>query len=486
MSNWVILVGKLSDIDHGMTGHKVLPIRTYLARPELFGGLQPKIINLARSYSYQSRGYYASLLAAARGHRVMPSVETIVDLSSRELYQNAIPELEDNLNRALKEDGGTPENLLVFFGQVGDPRLERFGRQVFDWFRAPALRVTLTPGEWVRIKKIDFANYGRFSKQDWVRFYQALDSYSGRVWRDSKVKTPSRYTFATLVDQKEELPPSSVSSLKHWARIAQRMGADVEPIGKKDLSRLANYDALFIRETTSPSNHTYRFARRAEQEGMPVIDDSVSMLRCTNKVYLNEVMVGNGIPVPPTLILANKDDTDSVEDNLGYPMVLKIPDSSFSRGVFKVTDPPALKKLTDQWFRETDLLIAQKFMPTEFDWRIGVLGGHALFAVQYLMASKHWQIVHHRDGRKPLEGGFRTVGLGEAPPRVLDVALRAARCIGDGLYGVDVKETPDGVYVIEVNDNPNLDHGVEDRAEKDEVWHRLTRWFIDRLETHRT
>ena len=39
---------------------------------------------------------------------------------------------------------------------------------------------------------------------------------------------------------------------------------------------------------------------------------------------------------------------------------------------------------------------------------------------------------------------------------------KAARCIGDGLYGVDLKETKDGVFVIEVNDNPNLDHGWED------------------------
>ena len=40
----------------------------------------------------------------------------------------------------------------------------------------------------------------------------------------------------------------------------------------------------------------------------------------------------------------------------------------------------------------------------------------------------------------------------------------------------------DGVFVIEVNDNPNLDHGCEDSGEKDEVWVRLTQWFLDRLE----
>ena len=65
---------------------------------------------------------------------------------------------------------------------------------------------------------------------------------------------------------------------------------------------------------------------------------------------------------------------------------------------------------------------------------------------------------------------------------MIETAVKAARCIGDGLYGVDLKETPGGVFVIEVNDNPNLDHGCEDSGEKDAVWTRLTQWFLDRLE----
>ena len=52
---------------------------------------------------------------------------------------------------------------------------------------------------------------------------------------------------------------------------------------------------------------------------------------------------------------------------------------------------------------------------------------------------------------------------------------------GGLLYGVDIKETEHGIFVVEVNDNPNIEHLVEDRAEKDQVWIELTRWFIDRL-----
>jgi hypothetical protein len=62
------------------------------------------------------------------------------------------------------------------------------------------------------------------------------------------------------------------------------------------------------------------------------------------------------------------------------------------------------------------------------------------------MAKKHWQIVKHDTGGKPLEGGFKSFTLAQVPPLVLDTGLRAARSIGDGLYGVDLKETDDGVF----------------------------------------
>lgn len=483
MSQWVILVGRASDLDNAATPHKIMTSRDYLARPNLFGGQRPKIINLSRSYAYQSRGYYASLLAGARGHRIIPSVETMIDLSERKLYENALPELEATLAKVFGEAASLPPGpIRIYFGYSEDPRLERFAKLLFDWFRAPALEVTVEWKDRPRIRRIGFASTAKLGPAELDRLMAAMERHTAREWRDARAKTPAKYAFATLYDAKEELPPSSVDSLRHWARIAARMGVDVEPITRRDLPRLANFDALFIRETTSISNHTYRFARRAMQEGMPVIDDPVSMIRCTNKVYLNELMLSNGICVPRSVMIGGREDLVRAADTLGFPMVLKIPDGSFSRGVKKVSDMAGLEALAHAWLEDSDLLIAQEFMPTAFDWRIGVLGGQPLFAVKYLMAKSHWQIVNHEGAGRPLEGGFESVALADAPPNVLDAGLKAARCIGDGLYGVDLKETADGVFLIEVNDNPNLEHGVEDCAEKDDVWTRLTRWFIDRID----
>ena len=481
---WVILTGRQNDLDPFATPHKIITNRDYLAHPALFKGQRPKVINLSNNYGYQSRGYYASLLASSRGHRVIPTVETMIDLSERKLYEASLPELEQALNRARKDLGGTfPGRTTIFFGIGESKAWERFARLVFDWYRAPALEVSIKEANgWASITRIGFLPLARMKPDEEARFVEALAAYTQREWRDTKARTPARYTFATLVDPKEELAPSTIGSLKHWARIAEKMGVEVEPIGRKDLARLANYDALFIRETTAISNHTYRFARRAQQEGMPVIDDPLSMIRCTNKVYLNELMAANKVPVPPTVMIAGPADLQLAADTLGFPLVLKVPDSSFSRGVKKASSFDELKTLATKWLEESDLLIAQKFIPTEFDWRVGVLGGKPLFAVHYLMAKKHWQIVNHERRGKPDQGGIRTFTLKETPAEVVDTAVRAARCIGDGLYGVDLKATQDGVYVIEVNDNPNLDHGWEDSGEKDAVWVSLTQWFLDRLE----
>ncbi|HEX2257306.1 MAG TPA: RimK family alpha-L-glutamate ligase, partial [Afifellaceae bacterium] len=121
----------------------------------------------------------------------------------------------------------------------------------------------------------------------------------------------------------------------------------------------------------------------------------------------------------------------------------------------------------------------------KFDWRVGVLDGEPLFVCQYRMAKKHWQIVRHNADGSAEEGITRSFSLEAVPPAVLDAGVRAARLIGDGLYGVDIKETGDGVFVIEVNDNPNLDHGIEDGVGRQDIWLRLTRWFIARVEAGR-
>jgi len=185
--------------------------------------------------------------------------------------------------------------------------------------------------------------------------------------------------------------------------------------------------------------------------------------------------------MPKTLVIDRR-GIDRVGAELGFPAVIKIPDGSFSRGMYRVASDAELKDVAAKVFDESDLIIAQEYMRTDFDWRVGILDGKLLYVCQYEMARGHWQIVKHDGDGQMIEGGSRTLAVADAPAAVTETALRAASLIGDGLYGVDLKQTPDGIFVVEVNDNPSIDAGVEDLVLKDSLYTTVIEYFIDRLD----
>lgn len=233
-------------------------------------------------------------------------------------------------------------------------------------------------------------------------------------------------------------------------------------ITREDYGSLAEFDALFIRETTSVNHHTFRFARRAAAEGMVVIDDPESILRCSNKVFLAELLSRHKLMTPATVIFS-MDNANLVGERIGFPCVIKQPDSAFSQGVVKIDTEEAFKAQLEQLFETSELLLAQEFVPTDFDWRIGVLGGRALFACKYFMARKHWQIIK-REGSTSRFGKFESLPVHQAPQKVVSAAVKAANLIGNGLYGVDLKVLGGKPKIIEVNDNPSIDAGIEDKV----------------------
>jgi glutathione synthase/RimK-type ligase-like ATP-grasp enzyme len=111
-----------------------------------------------------------------------------------------------------------------------------------------------------------------------------------------------------------------------------------------------------------------------------------------------------------------------------------------------------------------------------------VLDREPLFACRYYMARGHWQIVAEGPSGRRRFGRVEAVALEQAPAAVIEAALGAASLIGDGLYGVDVKEIDGRALVIEVNDNPNIEAGEEDDILGDALYLRVMQWFRKRLD----
>jgi glutathione synthase/RimK-type ligase-like ATP-grasp enzyme len=449
---------------------------------------QVKVINMCRNYDYLSKGYYCSLLAEARGLRCVPSVSNIIQLNWKRHYQEALPELNALLEKNYKEPPNEPleRTYYIYFGRTENPMLETLARRLFDLFRFPLIAMSLryNNGHWV-IDDLDSLSLGDIPKEKYEFFTAALERFTGATWSKPVANKKQKHWIGMLYDPMEKMPPSNKSALNRFIKAGKDMNLSVELITKNDYATVLEYDALFIRETTAINHHTFRFADKAEREGIPSMDDTQSIIRCCNKVFLFELLKANDVRVPETYIYDSlKKESGSNDNNLGYPQVLKIPDGSFSRGMKKVDNSEQLGEAAKELLKKSEILLAQEFLRSDFDWRIGVLGGEAIFACKYFMAKGHWQIYQHTDGEKgPVKDGDHvTVPLSEVPKEVIDQAVKASNLIGNGLYGVDLKEMPTGVYVIEVNDNPNIDHGVEDLLLGDELYRKILDHLVKQIE----
>jgi glutathione synthase/RimK-type ligase-like ATP-grasp enzyme len=467
-------------------GVEVVSARGYVSEARFSDLRGVKVFNLCKSYRYQSLGYYVSLLAEARGHRPMPSITTIQDLKSPTMLRLAADDLEEAIEEHLAHLGSDAFTLSVYFGRNLARKYDRLALKLFNLFPAPLLRA-----EFVREKTWTLSSIAPIPVGDVPADHRpfllevAQEYFAGRRRAGAGVgRGASRFDLAILHNPEEDARPSNDGAIEKFVRAARELGIEADLITRDDYARLAEFDGLFIRETTRVNHHTYRFSRRAAAEGLVVIDDPESIVRCSNKVFLAEMLERHDIGHPRTFI-AHKDNIEDIPLYVGFPCVLKQPDSAFSQGVLKATDPAMLERQTRQLLEGSDLVIAQEFVPSEYDWRVGVLDGKPLFVCKYHMAKGHWQIVTTtRSGEREF-GKVEAVPVEEAPRRVVSAAVRAAGHVGDGLYGVDVKQVDGKVYVIEVNDNPNIDSGYEDKVLGKDLYLRVMQVFLSRMEARR-
>ena len=441
-----------------------------------------KIINLCKSYQYQSAGYYVSLLSEARGHKVIPHISTVQDFRFPSLIREDAQDFDDLIQQTFKNEATENIEFCVHLGKTKYEPYNRLANTLFNLMQAPILKASFVKKSKWALQSLKPLSFPEIPPEDKPVLSAALENYFSGKNTLKKGYQRKKYDLAILVNPDELMPPSDAKAIRKFAKAAEKVGFGVDVITKNDFGKLIQYDALFIRETTNVNHHTFRFAKKAEADGLVVIDDPESILKCTNKVYLNELLTTNKILTPKSTIVQK----ESVKEDLKgfhFPFILKQPDSAFSKGVVKVKDEATLKRSLTDLFQTSDLLIAQEFLPTEFDWRVGILNNQPLYICKYFMARNHWQIVNWEkvEGR---EGKSTTIPLSEAPGQLIKTALNATRLIGDGLYGVDVKEANGKFYIIEINDNPSIDAGIEDKVEKENLYLRVMEIFMQRVKVY--
>ena len=470
----------VTDQNHGwfeIPDATVLTARRYLAEPESGNEGMVRVLNLCRTGRYQGRGYYVSLLAEARGQRPIPDVKTIGDLKSEAYVKALETEIQPLIQQTLHHNEGQRFQVDVYLGK--HPDHEALADQLFARTRVPLLRVLFArvDGTW-HLDALQAIGLADIPMQNRALLVEAIKSFMAeRTASKRAVAKKGRRRLAILWDPNEPHKPSNEEALQRFLKAAPLVELDAELIGPNALESLPEFDGLFNR--ASPEGIIEEFMRRADSLGMPVVDDPESILKCGNKVFMQELLNRHRIATPRTLIV-HRGNVDEIIPTLSLPCVLKLPDSGFGLDVVKIESEDNLRKEAERFFKQSELLIAQEWLPSDFDWRVGVYDRRPLFVAKYYMAPGHWQVNKVVDGQL-VDGKTEAMTIGEAPEQVINMAVRAANLIGRGLYGADLKQVGDRVYLIEVNINPNIDAGNEDQVLGDVLYREVLGVFARRI-----
>ncbi|HEY0847282.1 MAG TPA: RimK family protein [Noviherbaspirillum sp.] len=480
--NILFVVSQQQDWPSDIPGVTVIPAQTYLMDPAYGDTASTKVFNLCRTYRYQSEGYYVSLLAEARGHQPVPDVQAMKDLAGGDLVQNITEKLGDLIDCSFSRDGDDVVDLNIYFGRAAGQRHPHLSEQLFKILRTPVLHVRFERAN----DRWHLCSIYAGNPRDIPVHHQDFAAQAAIAYlKEQKIRTNTsvskKPSVAILHDPQRPESPSNAAALHKFLEAAELLGMRAELVTSRDAPCLTGFDALFIRDTTNVDHYTYQLSRQAADAGMVVIDDAESILRCNNKIYLDELLARHHIPTPKTMVV-HKGNVDQIVSTLGLPCILKQPDGAFSLGVMKIESEEALLEKVNDLLSTSELVLAQEYLPTEFDWRVGVLDQRPLFVCKYYMAPGHWQIIKHEHQRMS-EGRTEALSVGEVPDEVVKIAVQAANLIGDGFYGVDLKQVGCQYYVIEINDNPNVDAGNEDAVLSDALYREVMGVFRKRIES---
>ncbi|MCX8150394.1 MAG: RimK family alpha-L-glutamate ligase [Candidatus Bathyarchaeota archaeon] len=289
--------------------------------------------------------------------------------------------------------------------------------------------------------------------------------------------------IACFVERYNFSDPREEAALQNFRCAAEKLGNEFQFLFRENIADIPKYNSVFIRATTDPLFTAYIVSKTAWELGLKVVDDPESITICANKIHQYALFEKFDVPHIPTVFL-NKDELHHREISrifreFGKPVVIKAPYTSFSRYVEKAACETSFREVAKRFFKKSDVLAVQKFTPTEFDWRVGVLGNEVLYVCKYMIPRGKWKHGAKLRGKPTVIWG-RTVALKkeDAPRGLKDVALKACSVVGKGLYGVDIKEVNGDYVVVEVNDNPSIYAGYEDSRDKD-IYTKIIRYLSE-------
>ena len=217
---------------------------------------------------------------------------------------------------------------------------------------------------------------------------------------------------------------------------------------------LTAIDAVIPRIGASVTRYGTAVLRQFELMGAWTPNNSDAILRARDKLRCHQLLAGEGIGLPTTVVGDNPDDTDDLLGLLGKPPhVIKLIEGSQGNGVVLAERLSASRSVIEAFRGLYANFLVQEFIAEAggADIRCFVVGDEVVAAMHRQAEAGEFRSNLHRGGQAS------RVRLSAAEK---STALRAAKGLGLEVAGVDLLRSRSGPLVLEVNSSPGLE-GIE-------------------------
>jgi RimK family alpha-L-glutamate ligase len=216
----------------------------------------------------------------------------------------------------------------------------------------------------------------------------------------------------------------------------------------KEVNVTDDLNALLVRSVGHGSLEEIIFRmdllQKLEREQVYVVNPSKAIERCVDKYYALTLLEENDLPVPRTIVTESVEAAIEGFHALGQDVVMKPIFGSRGVGLSRISDPDIAERVFSTVHFHHGVLYLQEYIAHgDSDIRAFVVDDHIVAAMRRV--SDSWK-TNISQGAIP-----HAVNLSS---ELETLAIRTANAIDCKIAGVDILETADGPFVIEINSQP--------------------------------
>lgn len=181
--------------------------------------------------------------------------------------------------------------------------------------------------------------------------------------------------------------------------------------------------------------------------------DSFSI--ASNKFLMMDVLNEGGLNIPRSIYTLSTKTTVEASEKMGYPVIIKLLSGYAGKGVMRASSKSELRPIIDTLeIFEQDICLQEYIENPGEDIRILVIGDETYS--------------YKRIGSKQSEEWRSNISIGgdrkkyDAPQELREMALKASKLSGFDICGVDIIESDEGPYIVEINASPGIAEGTNE------------------------